>query len=84
MESTKNIYCAKARGAVDHTTIPDDSRNFSWVVRTLTIRKSQAGLKPQIPWLCSKPQMQIQEVALREYQVSFASYSHFHDFILKY
>ena len=51
------------------------SGNFSQVARTLTIRQGQVDLKTWILRPGSKLYLQIQQLALREYQVSLASHS---------
>ena len=40
-ETTKNMFCAKGEGAIDHR-----SRNFTRIAKTSTIRPSKVGQKP--------------------------------------
>ena len=51
-EATKNIYCAKCEGTIDHRTV---TRQFKKVATTSMTRKDQIDLKPLIPRPCSKP-----------------------------
>ena len=74
MEATKNICFTKHQDAVDHSTVTKDWRNFNRVARTLMIRQSQVGPKLWIPRPFPKWLRQIQEIALKEYQVSSASH----------
>ena len=61
VEATKNIYCVKGEGTINHSTI---IKQFKKILPEL---QGQVALKPWIPWLYSKPQRQIQQVALGEY-----------------
>ena len=71
-EPTKNIYCVKGDGTVDHSTVIRWFKNCAWVGWTSMIKQNQIGQKLRISRLCSKPWKQIWWEALGEYQVSSA------------
>ena len=75
METTKNIRCVKGEEADNHSTITRQLKKIVQIARTSMIRQSQVSLKIWIPKPCSKPLMQIRQVALREYQAGLSFHS---------
>ena len=71
-EATKIICYAKGDGAVGHSSVIWWSKKFCLVCFNLNDR---VGLKLLFLRLCSKPQRQIWQESLRDYQASLASHS---------
>ena len=59
VDATKNIFCAKNEGAVDHSIVTWWFKNFAQVARNSTIWQCQVGLKQWISSLYSKPYRKI-------------------------